>query len=123
KLAHFNIVPPSRRNSIPSGPVLGWPGAVHHQVGAETANKRAHLRDALIGAPVTFDVDRCFGAELAREFEPRPFRSADADHAPGAHFLRGRHRENPDRTRALNDDGVAPFEPANTRRAIKGADA
>jgi hypothetical protein len=98
-------------------------GAVHHQVGAEPADQLAHPRDARIRGLVAFNIDRGFGAELARKLKPRFLRRADANHAAGAHFLRGGDRKNSDRTGTLDDDGVAPFESADAHRAIKGANA
>src|SRR3974377_400656 len=123
KLAHFYIAAAVAEKLDSLRPGAGMAGAVHHQVGAKPADKLAHPRNARVGGLVAFDVDRRFGAELAREFKPRLLRGADANHAPGAHFLRSRDRENPDWTGTLDDDGIAPFESADPHRAIKRANA
>ena len=69
------------------------------------------------------DIDGGFGAEFARQLQPRRLRRADADDPARAHLLRGGHRQNPDRAGALDHHGVAPGESAGAGGAIEGADA
>ena len=45
-------------------------------------------------------------------------RAARADHPGRPHFLGGRHPQNSDRARALNDDGVAPGETAGANKCL-----
>src|SRR6185312_16891448 len=97
-------------------------GAIHHQIGAEAADNVAHLLDSCLRRPDLFDIDGGFSAELARELQPRRLRRTDADDAACPHLLRGGDRENPDRTRTLDHDGVAPAKPAGPGGAIEGAD-
>ncbi len=123
ELAHFDIgaAVAQKLDSLRAG--AGMARAIHDQVGAKAADDVAHFFDPLIGRLELLDIHRRLGAELARERKPRRLRRADADHPARAHFLRGRHRQNPDRAGALDDDGVAPCESAGADRAIEGADA
>src|SRR5262249_18286196 len=105
------------------GSSAGVTGAVDDQVGAEPPDNVADAGNARLRGVVVLDVDRCLGAELAGELQPRTFGSADANHAPSAHLLRGGDGENADRAGALHHDRVTPFESAGANRAIKGADA
>ena len=97
--------------------------AIHHQIGTEAADDVAHFFDARFRRFDLLNIDGRFRAELARQLQPRRFRRADADHAPCAHFLRGRDRQNSDRAGALDHDRVAPSESAGPRGAVEGTDA
>src|SRR3954467_14766187 len=97
--------------------------AIHHQIGAEAANDVAHFLDACFRGLEPFDVDGCFRAELACQFEPRLFRRADAYHASCTHLLRRRDRQYPDGARALDQDGIAPGKAAGVSGTVEGADA
>ena len=108
---------------MPSGPGARMARAIHHQVGAESADDVAHRLDARLGRFHLLDVHRRLGAEFARERKARLLRRADADDAPRAHLLRGRDRQDADRAGALDDDRVAPLEAPRLDRAVERADA
>jgi hypothetical protein len=97
--------------------------AIHHQIGAKSANDVPHPLDTFIRKLEIFDVHSGLGAEFARESQPWLLGRADSDHPGRPHFLGGRHRQNSDRAGALNDDSVAPGETAGPGRAIEGANA
>ena len=113
ELAHLDIGAAVAQHLDAFGTGRGMAGAVHHQVRAVAADDLAHGRDARLGRRDFLDVDSGFGAEPAGQREARLLRRADHDHPPGAHLLRRRHREHPDRPRALDDHRVAPFEAAD----------
>ena len=98
--------------------------AVHHEIRAEAADDVAHRRDARFGGVCTSSMFTVASApNLRASLQARLFRRADANHAARAHLLRGGHRQNADRARALDDDGVAPLEAARLDRAVERADA
>ena len=108
---------------MPSGPALGWPEqSITRSAPKPPTMSRTRLMRAS-GVLTSSIFDRRFGAELARELQPRRLRRADADHPPRAHLLRGGDRQNSDRAGALDHDGVAPGETARPGGAVEGADA
>jgi hypothetical protein len=64
--------------------------AVHYKVGPEAADDLSHPSDAFGGSFDVVDIDRRFGAKLARQSQARAFRGTDANHSTRAHFLRRR---------------------------------
>src|SRR4029077_15633484 len=97
--------------------------AIHHQIGAKTANDVPHALDTFVRKLELFDVHSRLGAEFARELQPRLLGRANGDYPARPHFLGGRHRQNSDRAGALNNDSVAPGETTGPHRAIEGANA
>src|SRR5438445_243652 len=123
ELAHLDISAAVAQELDAFGPGRGMAGAIHHEIGAESADDLAHTSDALLRRAHLFELYGRLGAEAAREIEPRMFGRADADHAAGAHFLRRDNSQNADRSGSLNDNRVAPVEPTRLLGAIECANA
>src|SRR4051794_21264147 len=99
------------------------PRTVHDKVGAEAADDVADPFDALLRRPDLVDVHGGLSAELACELKARRLGRTDADDAASAHLLRGCQRQDADRSRALDDDIVAPLEAACPAGTVERADA
>src|SRR5262249_31006077 len=79
-----NIAAAAAKEFDAPGPRDGRPGAAHHQLGPEPADKISHGLDARGRRCVLFDIHRRLRTEFARERKPRRLRSTDADDAAGS---------------------------------------